>query len=96
MKKKGISRDKYVENGIVPYDIAVYRSIGVSILDSLIDLLIHENDLFIPDNVGFIQSRVWSSIYKDSEILKYCLAVDLVKEIPFRFDIYFRNFMKVF
>ena len=91
-----MARDKFIENGIIPYDIEVYQSIGVSILDSLIDLLIHENDLYIGDSIQQIQSKVWSSVYRDSEILKYCLAVDLVKEIPFRFDIYFRNFMKVF
>jgi hypothetical protein len=28
-------------------------------------------------------------------VLKYCLAVDLLKELPFRFDTFLRKFMKI-
>ncbi len=67
---------------------------GVSVLDSLLDLLRSEGILRIPPGVTCIRSRLWNGSYRDPEIVKYSLAIDLMKGAPFKFDGYLRKFMK--
>ena len=55
-------RDKY-SNDMQYFVIQDYEEIGANVLDSLIDLLISEGDLYIPNQIKTIQSRVWNSTY---------------------------------
>lgn len=71
-----------------------YHQVGVSVLDSLLDLLRSEGLLQIPPQVATIQSRLWGGSYRDTQVVKYSLAIDLIKAAPFKFDGHLRKFMK--
>jgi hypothetical protein len=50
----------------------------------------------IPKGVANIQSRLWNGKFKSEEIVKYSLAIDLMKGAPFKFDGHLRKFLKYF